>query len=146
MDFTAVTLAAPDSVLADPGQVGAGNTLVFGPIIVALALVTWLGLTLRAAVLTQRRRLPAPSDQSPHRGPMEGGVYRYSPGMYSHSYAPGETDYYDEHEEARSAETGYADLSPEAAERDAARRGTHVGILEREAKRGRRHRWSRRRG
>jgi hypothetical protein len=80
--------------LAESSPTGLGILMVVGPIIVFAALITWLGLTIMASA--RRQRPERRHDQSPHRGPMEGGVYRYRPGMYSHSYPPGEADYRDE--------------------------------------------------
>jgi hypothetical protein len=88
-----ITVAAA-SVLAEASPVGAGILTVLGPIIVFSALAVWLGLTIMAS---HRKQHPERRhDQSPHRGPMEGGLYRYRPGMFSHSYAPGRTRYHDE--------------------------------------------------
>ncbi|WP_433332764.1 hypothetical protein [Spirillospora sp. CA-294931] len=81
------------TVLADAGQVGHGVGLWLGPLVISLSLL----IALTGVFLASSRRVhPARrKDQSPHRGPMEGGLYRYSPGMYSHSYPPGTVRYKD---------------------------------------------------
>ncbi|MFB4317428.1 hypothetical protein [Actinomadura sp. 21ATH] len=122
-----MTLTAQAPVLADPGNIGSGLTLIFGPIVVAIALVTWLTLVGKAAAKTKNVD-PDHPDQSPHRGPIEGGLYRYTPGMYSHSYAPTETEYLDP-----PSVTGYPPL---AQERPQERQGSDVALLERETRRG----------
>jgi hypothetical protein len=120
--------ALADPVLADPGQVGKGIGLLIGPVVIALALITWLTLVIRAS---SRKIKPERPDQSPHRGPMEGGLYRYSPGMYSHSYAPGEAEYVD---------------APADQEGGPERQPAGVAVLEhREPRQKRRFRWPRRR-
>ncbi|MEW2355376.1 hypothetical protein [Spirillospora sp. NPDC029432] len=126
-----MALLARAAIPNDPDTLGLGLPLIFGPIVVAIALVTWLTLVGKAAGQTKRVN-PNHPDQSSHRGPMQGGLYSYSPGMYSHSYAPTEAEYLDP-----PSETGYPPL---AQDRPQVRQGTDVGILEREVKRGTRPR------
>jgi hypothetical protein len=80
-------------ILADAGQVGAGIGLIAAPVILVVALLTWLRLTRRAgSTEVEPDKL---HDQDSHRGPEQGGYYRYTPGVYSHSYPPGKTKYKD---------------------------------------------------
>ncbi|SEG85931.1 hypothetical protein SAMN04489712_118110 [Thermomonospora echinospora] len=75
-------------------RLGDNYWLWLAPILLGLALVTWLLLTLRAA----RRRVPHPEKLpggSPHRGPIQGGTFEGDPGQRN----PGEGSYDD-----RSAE------------------------------------------
>ncbi|MFI0355843.1 hypothetical protein [Actinomadura sp. 9N407] len=137
-----MTVLAHAPVLADPGQVGSGSTLLFGPLIIALALITWLTLIIRAS---SRKVKPGRPDQSPHRGPMEGGLYHYSPGMYSHSYAPGETEYVDPPADQEGSPE--VPLRPHGAAGQEGRPESQpggVGILEQKAPRQKRrsHWWS----
>ncbi|WP_157431318.1 hypothetical protein [Actinomadura hibisca] len=62
---------------------GPGLTLLIGPLVIALALVTWLALVGFASWPSAHPKRGY--NQSPHRGPAEGGMYRYRPGMFSHS-------------------------------------------------------------
>ncbi|MFI6514746.1 hypothetical protein ACIBF1_04205 [Spirillospora sp. NPDC050679] len=73
--------AAPTPGYGNP--TGVGVSLLFGPLVVALALVTWLSLVGFAS--WPGAHPPRGYDQSPHRGPVEGGMYHYRPGMFSHS-------------------------------------------------------------
>ncbi|GAA3968849.1 hypothetical protein GCM10023085_58970 [Actinomadura viridis] len=76
------------TILAQAGHIGRGFALWLVPIIIFGALLTWLTLTILASsrrIHPERRK-----DQSPHRGPEEGGLYQYSPGIYSHTHPPGE--------------------------------------------------------
>ncbi|MDL4772800.1 hypothetical protein [Actinomadura xylanilytica] len=74
------------TILADASMLGHNLPYWLGPAIITISMVVWLGLTLSAAIrkIHPERR----HDQSPHRGPIEGGLYQYRPGMYSHSYPP----------------------------------------------------------
>ncbi|MFF5260161.1 hypothetical protein ACFY4C_14520 [Actinomadura viridis] len=76
------------TVLAQSGHLGAGIVLWLVPAIIAGALLTWLTLTILAS--SRRIHPERRNDQSPHRGPEEGGLYQYSPGIYSHTHPPGE--------------------------------------------------------
>ncbi|MGI5166832.1 hypothetical protein ACQEU3_21010 [Spirillospora sp. CA-253888] len=68
---------------AGSAPTGVGMSLLFGPLIIALALVTWLALV---GFASWPGAHPSRGyDQSPHRGPAEGGMYHYRPGMFSHS-------------------------------------------------------------
>ncbi|MFC9973703.1 hypothetical protein ACFVH6_22685 [Spirillospora sp. NPDC127200] len=73
--------AAPTPGYGNP--TGVGVSLLFGPLVVALALVAWLSLVGFAS--WPGAHPPRGYDQSPHRGPVEGGMYHYRPGMFSHS-------------------------------------------------------------
>ncbi|GLZ07438.1 hypothetical protein Acsp03_49040 [Actinomadura sp. NBRC 104412] len=96
MDLTLLAAAGlgADGVLADPGQVSWGLVLIT-PLAAAAALLLWLTMTRRAAKNPRRpdRRF---KDQDNHRGPEQGGYYRYTPGAYSHNHSPGESTYNDE--------------------------------------------------
>ncbi|GAA2426577.1 hypothetical protein GCM10010191_43880 [Actinomadura vinacea] len=80
------------TVLAETAPVGVGIGLLAVPLVVA-AIITWLLLTRRAS--HDQRDPEHFHDQDSHRGPEQGGYYRYTPGMFSHSYAPGKTKYKD---------------------------------------------------
>ncbi|MBW8485344.1 hypothetical protein [Actinomadura parmotrematis] len=72
-------------------RLGDGPLLWIGPIAVFLALGAWLTLTVRSVRPSRAQYVKWAKDYvPPRRGPVEGGTYRYTPGMYSHSYAPGE--------------------------------------------------------
>ncbi len=76
------------NVLAQTGHVSWGIVLL-APLAAAAALVLWLKLTRGAS-----HKTPDPdkyTDQDNRRGPEQGGYYRYQPGFYSHTNAPGET-------------------------------------------------------
>lgn len=75
------------------------------PALAALALVVWLALTIEASSrkIHPNRR----NDQDNHRGGNQGAYYVYEQGIYSHSYAPGETKYED-----RASEGVYKDTPP----------------------------------
>jgi hypothetical protein len=83
---------SPLALTASP--VGNGPGLWLAPLVIALALATLITLTIRASF--RPIRIDKRHDQSPHRGSVEGGLYHYSPGMYSHSYPPGSVKYLDE--------------------------------------------------
>ncbi|WP_395111559.1 hypothetical protein [Actinomadura sp. SCN-SB] len=78
-------------MLADASPVGANILLAVAPLVVALALVTWLFLTLyvsRRRVRTDRIR-----GESPHRGAVQGGVIEGSPAQRTRrDEAPHDTD------------------------------------------------------
>ncbi|MFD0691496.1 hypothetical protein [Actinomadura fibrosa] len=86
------------TVMADPVLANtAPRGTLFGLWLIPVVVV--LGLLVRFPMLTQassrklhpkRRR-----DQDNHRGAEQGGFYAYTPGMYSHSYPPGEVKYED---------------------------------------------------
>ncbi|ACY96255.1 MULTISPECIES: hypothetical protein [Thermomonospora] len=61
-------------------QLGAGYWLLLGPALIALGLIIWLMLTLRAA-----RHRPQHPEQlqgsTPHRGPIQGGIMEGDPGQ-----------------------------------------------------------------
>jgi hypothetical protein len=68
-------------MLAETAPVGDNILLIVGPLVVALALVAWLGLTAYAArkrARTAARRTP---DTAEHRGPVRGGVIEGDPGQ-----------------------------------------------------------------
>jgi hypothetical protein len=61
-------------------HLGDSYWLWLAPILVGLALATWVVLTVRAA----RRRVPHPEELrggSPHRGPIQGGTFEGDPGQ-----------------------------------------------------------------
>ncbi|GAA3968820.1 hypothetical protein GCM10023085_58940 [Actinomadura viridis] len=59
-------------MLADASPVGDNLLLIIGPLIVFIALAAWLCLTAYAA--RQRTRADKLRGESPHRGPVQGGV------------------------------------------------------------------------
>jgi hypothetical protein len=72
-------------------HLGDNYWLVLGPILVALALIAWVVMTVRAA----RRRVPHPErlrGSSPHRGPIQGGAFEGDPGQRN----PGEGSFDEE--------------------------------------------------
>ncbi|MFG2006638.1 hypothetical protein ACGFNU_46575 [Spirillospora sp. NPDC048911] len=90
----------PEIMMATGNRLGDGFGLWLGPIVVALALITFLAMTslglkktnaaARAAELGETEPINVPVQ---HHGPeheVGGGFYRYTPGMYSHSYSPEE--------------------------------------------------------
>ncbi|MFC5745960.1 hypothetical protein [Actinomadura rugatobispora] len=78
---------------ANAVHITAGIGLVIGPLILVVALVMWLRMTRRAG--SSKIEPDKFHDQDSHRGPEQGGYYRYTPGVYSHSYPPGKTKYKD---------------------------------------------------
>src|SRR5688500_9285095 len=56
------------------------------PALAAIALLTWLYLTIAAA--SRKMHPERRNDQDNHRGMEQGGLYSYTPGMFSHSYPP----------------------------------------------------------
>ena len=80
-------------ILAEASPVGRGIGLILAPVIVVVALVTWLRLARNVG--SKRIEPDKLHDQDSHRGPEQGGYYRYTPGVYSHSYPPGKTRYKD---------------------------------------------------
>ncbi|MFB4317425.1 hypothetical protein [Actinomadura sp. 21ATH] len=66
-------------MLADASPVGDNILLIIGPIVVAVALAVWLGLT----VLASRRKVRPEKIRggSAHRGPVQGGVIEGDPGQ-----------------------------------------------------------------
>jgi hypothetical protein len=76
-----------DPVLANTAPTGALRYAWIIPILATVGLLSWLYLTIAASsrkVHPERR-----NDQDNHRGMEQGGLYSYSPGMFSHSYPPG---------------------------------------------------------
>jgi hypothetical protein len=79
------------TVLVGPAQADTAPTgaLAFAwiiPVLAVIALLSWLYLTIAASsrkVHPERR-----NDQDNHRGMEQGGLYSYTPGMFSHSYPP----------------------------------------------------------
>ena len=82
------------TILASASHVSAGLVLL-APLAAALALLLWVRMT-RQASRNPRGPDKRFKDQDNHRGPEQGGYYRYMPGSFSHSYRPGETEYRDE--------------------------------------------------
>lgn len=67
-------------MLADASPVGANALLIVGPLILALALVTWLVITWRG----KKKAVQHPEhkrDQAAERGPVSGGMFRGDPGQ-----------------------------------------------------------------
>ncbi|MFC6880019.1 MULTISPECIES: hypothetical protein [Actinomadura] len=64
-------------MLAEASPVGDTYLLIIGPIVVALAIVLWITMTIRAA--KRRARADKARDTLPHRGPVQGGVIEGSP-------------------------------------------------------------------
>ncbi|TDD74515.1 hypothetical protein [Actinomadura rubrisoli] len=82
------------AVLANTAPRGAMIGLWLLPIAAVIALVARLPMLTQASSrkLHPQRR----NDQHNHRGAEQGGFYEYTPGMYSHSYPPGEVKYNDD--------------------------------------------------
>ncbi|MQY04412.1 hypothetical protein [Actinomadura macrotermitis] len=112
------------TLLAGATPVGDEAVRLILPVVAALALISWIALVFRGFMAT-RHTVGRRPDQSPHRGPIEGGLYRYSPGMYSHSYPPGAVPEMRENPET-AAETPARKAPPD-----------YVPVLERPAKRER---------
>ncbi|MBT2208214.1 MULTISPECIES: hypothetical protein [Actinomadura] len=88
------TVLAGSSDLANTAPHGAMPWAWLIPVLASVALLSWLALTVEASsrkVNPSRR-----NDQDNHRGGEQGGYYVYTPGIYSHSYPPGEAKYNDE--------------------------------------------------
>ncbi|XVQ11716.1 hypothetical protein ACQP1W_03775 [Spirillospora sp. CA-255316] len=68
-------------MLADASPVGDNILLILGPLIVALALAGWLGLTAYAARRRARTAARGTPDTAEHRGPVRGGVIEGDPGQ-----------------------------------------------------------------
>jgi hypothetical protein len=66
-------------MLADTSPVGDNILLIVGPVVIALALVTWLVLTLHAS--RKRVRADRLRGGETHRGPVQGGVIEGDPGQ-----------------------------------------------------------------
>lgn len=67
-------------MLAEASPTGANILLIVGPIILALALITWLGLTLYA----KQKRIRHPErlhGKATKRGPVAGGIIEGDPGQ-----------------------------------------------------------------
>lgn len=83
-----------EMILANTAPRGAYIGLWIIPVLATVALLSWLALTVEASsrkVHPDRR-----NDQDNHRGGEQGGYYVYEPGIYSHSYPPGEVKYKDD--------------------------------------------------
>jgi hypothetical protein len=66
-------------MLAEASPLGNNALLIIGPIILALALVTWLVLTYYGR--RKRPRIDRMRGESSHRGPVQGGVIEGDPGQ-----------------------------------------------------------------
>ncbi|GAA2616033.1 hypothetical protein SMC26_09635 [Actinomadura fulvescens] len=89
----------PELTIVAANRIGDGPLLIIGPLVVALALVTFVGMTslglrkTNAAWRASRTGLTPINVPEQHHGAeheVGGGFYRYTPGMYSHSYSPEE--------------------------------------------------------
>ncbi|MFC5745957.1 hypothetical protein [Actinomadura rugatobispora] len=68
-------------MLADASPVGDTTLLIVGPLVIALALAFWLGLTAYAA--RKRARIDRMRGASAHRGVVQGGVIEGDPSQRS---------------------------------------------------------------
>ncbi|MFC9973700.1 hypothetical protein ACFVH6_22670 [Spirillospora sp. NPDC127200] len=68
------------AMLAEAAPTGTNYWLVLAPIVIAIAIVTWIAITRSAARKHVEKRPPDP-DATGHRGPVEGGIIEGDPGQ-----------------------------------------------------------------